>query len=94
MPVWINVRRDPVPNLARLDEVLLGGRLDASRHITNLFSLGFFLRSVVLNPEGDTILNWQPTSVFGTGMYLWTHGAFSYAQAQPNDYRKMLAQAL
>jgi len=94
VPVWINVRTEPIPNVRRLDQVLIEARLDATRHISNLFSLGFFLRSVVLDPEATTILNWQPNTLMGSGMHLWTDGSFAYAQYQPDDYRRMLHEAL
>lgn len=94
VPVWINVRTDPVPNVAKLDQVLIEGRLDATRHIANLFSLGFFLRSVVLDPEGTTILNWQPNTLMGSGIHLWSHGHFAYAQYEARDYLEMLHDAL
>ncbi|MHB8420815.1 MAG: hypothetical protein ACYDCL_22295 [Myxococcales bacterium] len=94
VPVWIDVRTEPVPPLPKLDRVLIEARLDATRHVSNLFSLGFFLRSVVLNPEGTTILNWQPTTLMGSGMHLWTDGAFAYAQFRPSDYGRMLREAL
>ncbi len=94
VPVWIDVRKEPVPDLRRLDQVLIEGRLDSTRHMANLFSLGFFLRSVVLDPERTTILNWQPTTLMGSSLRFWTQGSFAYAQHEAGDYRRMLLEAL
>ncbi len=94
VPVWIDVRTTPVPDVRRLDQVLIDARLDQSRHIANLFSLGFFLRSVVLDPEATTILNWQPTTLLGSGVHLWKDRSFAYAQFGVDEYRAMLHEAL
>jgi hypothetical protein len=94
VPVWINVRTTPIPDLPRLDQVLIEGKLDEHRYISNLFSLGFFVRAVVLNPEGDTILNWQKNSVIGRGMRVFTDGSYSYAQLTAHDIEPELKDSL
>jgi hypothetical protein len=94
VPVWINVRDTPIPNLPRLDQVLIEATLDENRKISNLFSLGFFVRAVVLNPEGDTILNYQSNTFLGRGMRIFTEGSYSYAQLTAHDMEPVLRDSL
>jgi hypothetical protein len=88
------VRTTPVPDVRRIDEVLIEASLDEHRRISNLFSLGFYLRSIVLTPEGETTLNAQSSSMFGSGVHFMQHGSYSYAQTSAVDYRQMLRDSL
>lgn len=92
--VWINVRTTPVPDFSFTDQVLLNGRLDERRMIKDPFSEGFFLRSLVITPDGKTLLNPQPPTVVGASMQFFTRGDVSYAQIDVGDYRSMLQRAL
>jgi hypothetical protein len=94
VPVWINVRDTPIPNLPRLDQVLIEAKLDEHRMISNLFSLGFFVRAVVLNPEADTILNYQTNTIIGRGLRIFTEGSYSYAQLSSHDLEPVLRDSL
>ena len=47
VPVWINVRTEPLPNLPFWSEVLINAHLDTRNRIIDPFSDGFFLRTVV-----------------------------------------------
>jgi hypothetical protein len=94
VPVWINVRRQPVPRWAFVGQVLLNGRLDAAHRIKDPFSEGFFLRSVVITPDGQTLLNPQPPTVLGASMQFFVRGDVSYAQIDAGDYLVMLRKAL
>lgn len=94
VPVWVNLREETLPALATLDSVLGKTQLDASRRVEDTLSQGFFLRSVVLTPDGAEILNPQdarPEASWAT----WKQcGYFSYAQVRPEDYRPMLEAAV
>jgi hypothetical protein len=94
VPVWINVRTDPIPRFTFLDQVLVNGRVDASNRIVDPFSEGFFLRSVVATPDGRTLLNPQKQTVGGSIASFYIGGAFAYAQVDPGDYLSMLQHAL
>jgi hypothetical protein len=92
--VWINVRKQPVPRWPFVGEVLLNGRLDAANRIKDPFSEGFFLRSVVVTPDGQTLLNPQPPTVIGASVQFFVRGDVSYAQIDAGDYLVMLRKAL
>lgn len=96
MPVWVNLREVPFPDLPQpiIDAVLVGARLDAERRVVDLLSQGFFLRSAVLTPDGQTLLNPQPATIMGSWELSQETGYFSYAQTTPSDYRAMLDAAL
>jgi len=92
VPVWINIRTTPIPDLACMEEVLHGVELDWELRVQGNFSQGFFLRSVVLASDGETLLNPQPGKA--TIWKLIGDGYFPYAQVKPEDYLKMLRAAL
>jgi hypothetical protein len=94
IPVWVNLREAPLPALATLDSVLGGTRLDAARRVDDALSRGFFLRSVVLSPDGADILNPQDATPEGSWATWSRCGYFSYAQVHAADYRPMLEAAL
>ncbi len=92
MPVWINVRTTPVPDLACMEEVLEKVEVNADNYVQGSFSQGFFLRSVVLASDGETLLNPQPGHP--TLGYLFSNGHFPYGQVKPEHYLPMLRAAL
>lgn len=94
VPVWINVRLEAVPRWTFLDQVLVNGRVDRNNVISDPFSEGYFLRSVVVSPDGRTLYNPQPPSTGGSLQAFMLGGAFSYAQVDPGDYLSMLGRAL
>ena len=59
VPVWVNIRCDAFPPVAALWRY--GSEwdlfLDSDRKMTNLYYLGFFLRSYILSPDLETLLN-------------------------------------
>lgn len=92
VPVWINVRMTPVPDLACMNEVLDPVEVDANGMIQGSFNQGFFLRSVVLACDGRTLLNPQPGHA-SLG-YLLANGHFPYGQVEAKHYLPMLRAAL
>lgn len=94
VPVWVNLREEPLPALATLDSVLGKTRLDAQRRVDDTLSQGFFLRSVVLTPDGAEVLNPQDATPRKSWETWKQRGYFSYAQVRTEDYRPMLEAAL
>lgn len=92
--VWINVRTTPLPRLPFVQDVLVNAKVDADNKITDLFSEGFFVRSVVLSPDGQRILNRAPTTVAGSIAHVVREGDLAYAQVDAPDYLVMLRRAL
>lgn len=92
VPVWIDIRTTPVPDVACMADVLDRVALDEDRRVSGAFSRGFFLRSVVLAADGETLLNPQPGGA--SLCKLCSDGYFAYAQVKPADYLKMLHEAL
>ena len=91
VPVWINTREEPVPDLRALDLAVEGIELDERRRVAGGFSRKFFLRSVALSPDGGTLLNPQDKPSLG---HLFTQGHFPYAQVKAEDYLAMLEGSL
>jgi hypothetical protein len=93
VPVWINIRTTPVPDIACLEDVLGKVTVGADGMVQGAFSQGFFVRSVVLGPDGETLLNPQDAKNASLGD-LFGVGYFPYAQVKPKDYLPMLRVAL
>jgi hypothetical protein len=91
VPVWINIREEPIPDLGAIDAALQGIALDAGRRVSGGFSQSFFLRSLVLSPDGGTLMNPQDKPSLG---HLFSQGYFPYAQVKPDDYLAMLDLSL
>lgn len=92
IPVWINIRTTPVPDIACMEEVLANVDVNSDGFVQGSFSQGFFLRSVVLASNGETLLNPQPGgAALGD---LFTEGYFKYGQVKAMHYLPMLRGAL
>lgn len=96
MAVWVDVRKDAMPPLA--DEVqrayLIAASVDDRGHIKDAASRGFFLRSLVLDPDDERLLNPQASTVAGSTATQSRTGYYAYAQTRPGDYVNMLRAAL
>ncbi len=93
VPVWINVRNQPVPAEA-LKQGLVTATLDAHNRVTDTFSRCFFNRSLVLSPDGKTLLNPQ-IGTLGKGVgQIATEGKLGYAEINAGDYLVMMWKAL
>lgn len=92
VPVWINVRTTPVPDLACMEEVLHNVAVNPDNLVQGSFSQGFFLRSVVLASDGETLLNPQPGGASLDDLF--TEGHFPYGQVKAKHYLPMLRGAL
>ena len=95
--MWLNVRTTPLPAFAPVDGALIEAKLDENRHVCNPFSLGFFIRSLVLSPDGKVLLNPEANDahdVTGSGTAYLNEGHFAYAEHRPQPYLDMLFRAL
>lgn len=93
VPVWVNVREQPVPEIAGLDgQAMEGIPLNSSRRVEEGFHTGFLLKSLVLAPDGHTLLN--PQRAKAKLSDLRDQGYFPYAQVKADDYIVMLNGAL
>ena len=94
VPVWVNVRQEPVPAFPARDEVLLGALLDDEGRVRDLGSQGFFLRWLILDPDSLALLNPQAATAKGSVRQLFREGAFAYAQVHPKEVRRVVTDAL
>jgi hypothetical protein len=94
VPLWIDVRTQAIPPLPESEAWLIEGRIDERGRIVDAFSKGYFLRTIVVSPDGARLLNRQERTVGGSFGRLLTGGAFAYAQVDPGDYLVMLRRAL
>ena len=93
VPVWINVRTTPLPRLPIIGDILVNATVDASNKISDPFSKGFMIRSVVLSPDGGTILNRRSKTIAGS-MKQIAMGDLGYVEVTPADYLMMLRDAV
>jgi hypothetical protein len=93
VPVWIDVRTTPVPDIPALRPVLAGLKieLEGGRRVPEKH-LGFLLISAVTTYDGAILLNPEATDA-PLGM-LFDKGHFPYARVTPEDYLAMLRKAL
>ena len=94
MPVWINVRTTPLPRLPFVPDVLVNAKVDANNMVVDPFSKGFFLRSVVLSPDLQHILNRAASTVAGSIREVALDGTQCYAAVDAPDYLSLLTKAL
>jgi hypothetical protein len=92
--VWINVRESALPDLPFWPQVLENARLGPDRRIVDAFSQGFFLRELVVTPDGQTLLNPQAESFSASASTMLHRSHFAYAQTKPLELKNMLAAAL
>jgi hypothetical protein len=93
VPVWINVRTTPLPSLPIIGDVLVNATVDAGNKISDPFSKGFMVRSVVITPDGGTILNRRSKTIAGS-MKQIAMGDLGYVEVSPADYWMMLRDAV
>lgn len=75
-----------------MERVLGGVEVNADGEVQGDQNRGFFLRSVVLGPDGMTLLNEQPTDA--PLSHLFSEGFFPYGQVKTEQYLPMLRRAL
>ena len=66
--------------------MLVTATVDHDNRVTDLFSRNYFLRSVIVSPDGQTLLNRGAPTVAKTARKLIFEGDFSYETIDPGDY--------
>jgi hypothetical protein len=96
VPVWVNARTTALPPLPPevLEQVLVQAGIDGQRHVVDIASRAFFLRSIVLTPDARTLLNPQAPTAGGSVASWIGRGHFSYQQQRTAEYLEMLRGAL
>jgi hypothetical protein len=89
-PVWVNIRANAIPDRPAINATLGDMTIAKDRRITGGFHYGFFVRSIVIAPDGR-LLNQQGRAALSD---ILVKGYFSYAQVKPEDYLEMLEAAL
>ncbi|MSP60067.1 MAG: hypothetical protein EXR72_06935 [Myxococcales bacterium] len=94
VPVWINVRTTPLPALPSVRETLVNARTNEVGKVDDAFSRGFFVRTAMLSPDGQTLLNRQASTIAGSMAKIAFDGELGYAEVNPGQYLVMLRRAL
>lgn len=93
VPIWINVRTTPLPAKPWVRDLLVNASVDDRNMVSDLFSQGFFVRSAVLTPDGETLLNAGPKTM-AASMSRLAMGDNVYAKVDPEEYLVMLRESL
>jgi hypothetical protein len=93
VPVWINVRTTPLPDIPALRPIVggLDAKLDEDGRVEEK-RRGFFVVSAVTTGDGAILLNPEPTD--HPVAMLFDEGHFPYARVNADDYLAMLHKAL
>jgi hypothetical protein len=94
VPVWINVRTTPLPRFPFQKQTLVTATVDADNRVTDTFSRTFYVRSVIVSPDGQTLLNPGPATVAATAKSLVLEGSFGYEELEAGAYLGMLRRSL
>ncbi len=94
VPVWINVRTTPVPAWPFVNDVLVTATLDKNHRVKDLWSRNYYVHSIVVSPDGQTLLNPGASTVASTARSLVFEGDFAYSIIDPGDYLSMMTRAL
>ncbi len=94
VPVWLNVRKDPLPQFPFIEKILVTATLDHENRVNDTFSKNYFLRSVIVSPDGLKLLNPGAETVAAATRKLVFEGDFTYESIDPGDYLSMLMHAL
>jgi hypothetical protein len=74
--------------------VLVNAKVGPDNKIVDPFSEGFFVRSVALTPDSETLLVKQPTTAMASLGKILRDGDNLYAVLDPPEYLSMLKHAL
>lgn len=92
--MWIDVRESPLPDLPFWSQVLENARIGPDRRIVDAFSQGFFVREIVVTPDGQTLLNPQADTLGKSVGVMTERSHFAYAQTRSQDVKNMIGAAL
>lgn len=91
IPVWIDIKQHPLPDVQGVNIALGDTVLDEERRIVDEFSLTFFVRNLVLDPEGRRL---DPRPAKGPLGSFLTRGHLPYAQIGTRAFLDMLDRSI
>jgi hypothetical protein len=94
IPVWINVRTTPLPRFPFQKEILVTAKVDQDNRVVDRFSRTFFVHTILVSPDGGTLLNPGPSTVAATAKSLIFDGSFGYEALEAGEYLGMLRRGL
>ncbi len=94
VPVWVNIRTTPIPPFPFVQQVLVTATIDKNNKVVDWFSRSFFLRSVIVAPDGQTLLNPSAPTVAKTTAKVVFEAESGYQSNEPGDYLVMLQRSL
>lgn len=94
VPVWLNVRTTPLPPFPFIKDILVTAKLDAERHVIDKWSRTFFIHTILVTPDGQTLLNPGAKTVAQTAKALIFEGNFSYEMLDAGEYLGVLRRSL
>ena len=93
-PVWINVRTTALPAWPFLSDILVTAKLDAQRRVVDTWSRTFFVHTILVSPDGQTLLNPGAKTVAQTAKALVFEGNFSYEAIDAGELLGVLQRGL
>ncbi|MEO6955011.1 MAG: hypothetical protein ABI321_24640 [Polyangia bacterium] len=93
-PVWINVRTTALPAWPFLADILVTAKLDAQRNVVDRWSRTFFVHTILVSPDGQTLLNPGAKTVSQTAKALVIDGNFSYEALYAGELLGVLRRGL
>ena len=93
VPVWINVRTTPVPAWPFVRDILVTAKIDKDGRVRDTWSRNYYVHTILVSPDGQTLLNPGASTVASTARSLVFEGDFSYSTIDPGDYLSMLSRA-
>ena len=93
VPVWINVRTTPVPAWPFVRDILVTAKIDKDGRVRDKWSRNYYVHTILVSPDGQTLLNPGASTVASTARSLVFEGDFSYSTIDPGDYLSMLSRA-
>jgi hypothetical protein len=94
VPVWINVRTTALPRFPFQERILVTAKVDADNRVIDRFSRTFFVHTILVSPDGTTLLNPGAATVAQTAKQLVFDGSFSYEAIDAGEYLGMMQHAL
>ena len=93
VPVWINVRTTAVPPWPFVRDILVTAKIDQDNRVRDTWSRNYYVHTIIVSPDGQTLLNRGASTVASTARSLVFEGDFSYSTIDPGDYLSMLSRA-
>jgi hypothetical protein len=82
-----------VPAWPFVRDILVTATLDKNNRVRDMWSRNYYVHTIIVSPDGQTLLNPGASTVSSTARSLVFEGDFSYSTIDPGDYLSMLARA-